>query len=215
MFELILKFFPRLRLSRTVFLTGANARFILGPNVRLQIQDGAEIIVEGGCVQLGVWPDLNTSYTSHGQATLILERGSRLIFKGSAVIAPGFSIRVKESATLEIGSHARIAQNFFCICSKEIRIGRGACFSWNLTLIDDDGHVATNRTGRAIRGFRKSLLIGENVGIQMNVAVPRGVTIGNNSIVGSGTVLREDVPGDCMAYSRSFMKFNHNVRISF
>jgi acetyltransferase-like isoleucine patch superfamily enzyme len=54
--------------------------------------------------------------------------------------------------------------------------------------------------------------VGEAVGIQMNVVIPRGVTVGKNSIISANTVLRQNIPENCLAYSESELRIKHGFQ---
>jgi acetyltransferase-like isoleucine patch superfamily enzyme len=46
--------------------------------------------------------------------------------------------------------------------------------------------------------------IGDDVFIGMNAVVLPGVTIGNNCIIGAGTIVSKDVPSDCVVVGAGF-----------
>jgi acetyltransferase-like isoleucine patch superfamily enzyme len=73
--------------------------------------------------------------------------------------------------------------------------------SWNSTLIDSDEHNPVLSSGRILKLQKRPLVVGERVGMQANVLIPRGVNIGNLSVISAGTVLREDVPPEVFVYT--------------
>ena len=48
--------------------------------------------------------------------------------------------------------------------------------------------------------YAKPIIVGDNVWIGGNVTVLPGVTIGNNVIIGAGSVVTHDIPSNVMAY---------------
>jgi acetyltransferase-like isoleucine patch superfamily enzyme len=46
--------------------------------------------------------------------------------------------------------------------------------------------------------------IGDDVFIGMNTVVLPGVTIGNNCIIGAGTIVSKDIPSDCVVVGAGF-----------
>jgi acetyltransferase-like isoleucine patch superfamily enzyme len=49
----------------------------------------------------------------------------------------------------------------------------------------------------------------------MNVVIPAGAFIGNNSIVSANTVVRKDIPENTLVYSANEYKSLHNVTTGF
>ena len=44
------------------------------------------------------------------------------------------------------------------------------------------------------------IFIGENVWIGINVRICKGVTIGDNTVIGAGSVVTHDIPSDTIAF---------------
>ena len=57
-------------------------------------------------------------------------------------------------------------------------------------------------------------VIGEDVFIGSNTMLIAPVTVGNNSMTGSGSVITKDIPADDLAISRSKQKNNNNGKSS-
>lgn len=59
------------------------------------------------------------------------------------------------------------------------------------------------------QGFScKPVIIGENCWIGSNVTILKGVEIGNNSVIGAGTVLRKSVPDNVIVTSKEQLDIN-------
>jgi acetyltransferase-like isoleucine patch superfamily enzyme len=140
---------------------------------------------------------------------ITLAEGATLVFEGDVCIAPGATIYVGKNATATFEGNNFVSYNFKLICNKEFSFGRFSNTSWGVTLIDDDLHRFRTCEGKKLRSISKPMRIGRNVGIQMNVAIPRGVTIGDNSVVAGGLVLREDIPENCTAFGEVKLKVKH------
>ncbi len=80
---------------------------------------------------------------------------------------------------------------------------KNVSLSWNVTLIDDDGHFYYSSSGRKIKKIYRPMIVKKNAGIQMNVVVPKGIIIGENSIVAANCVLRSDVPDNSLVYQKN------------
>ena len=83
-------------------------------------------------------------------------------------------------------------------CLDEITIG-DFCNIANNVVIVDHNHKFVN-TG-VIEGYESSPIhIGNRVWIGANVVVMPGVTIGNNSVIGAGSVVTKDIPANVVAF---------------
>jgi acetyltransferase-like isoleucine patch superfamily enzyme len=131
---------------------------------------------------------------------------------GNASIAQGVSILIGKNASMVVGANVTIAHNTQVLCNSHIEIGNGSTISWNVLLIDTDKHCPVSVRAGVMKLPERPLIIGERVGIQANVIIPRGVSIGNDSAVSAGTVLRENVEADCIVYSEQKLKVKRGVR---
>jgi acetyltransferase-like isoleucine patch superfamily enzyme len=176
------------------------------------MEKDAGIEIYGGKLRLG-YPLAGTiPYSSYSGTVIKMGRNSKIIVRGNVAIAPGASIHVKENGILIFEGDAVIAHNLTLICERSISIGVGTHISWNATLIDSDGHVFTHRCNEKARLPYRPLRIGNEVGIQMNVQIPRGVTVGNRAVIGAGTIVRRNIPSECVAYIDSKLKLNSSFK---
>lgn len=74
---------------------------------------------------------------------------------------------------------------------KNINIGSGTIISWNVSIMDGDGHSITHnkKINRP-----QDITIKENVWIGNNSIILKGVTVGQGSVVAAGSVVTKDVP---------------------
>lgn len=73
------------------------------------------------------------------------------------------------------------------------------CIVSDALIEDDDYHsIEINRWDPAAQAKSAPIFVGENVWIGSRAAVLKGVTIGNNSVVGLGTIVRKSVPENCV-----------------
>lgn len=197
-------------LSRTR-LEGSVAIFVFHHRVRFILEKDSEIVIRGGGLRLGYPLEKAVPYASYGDSVIQLGRGARLICDGTVAIAPGATIRVSDGGTLHFHGDNVVAHNVTILCSREITIGRGTHISWNVTMIDDDGHHPWDSKGKQRKRIYRPLQIGSRVGIQMNVLIPQGVTIGDLVAVSAGTVVRQNIPSHCIAYSDFKLKIQEGL----
>jgi acetyltransferase-like isoleucine patch superfamily enzyme len=79
-------------------------------------------------------------------------------------------------------------------CFKEITIGNNVMVGANSTITDGDWHLNDPRASAP-----KPIIIGDNVWLGINVTVLKGVTIGDNSFIGAGSVVTRDIPSNVIA----------------
>ncbi|GAB3925892.1 acyltransferase [Mucilaginibacter myungsuensis] len=98
---------------------------------------------------------------------------------------------------MEIGANTSISSYTTIYATFGVRIGANCLISSNCG-ISSYNHiqVSDNRRRDEHRDheFSEPVIIGNNVWIGMNVCVLPGVTIGNNSIIGSGSVVTKNIP---------------------
>jgi acetyltransferase-like isoleucine patch superfamily enzyme len=121
---------------------------------------------------------------------------SQLKFCGRNVfIDPSCNILVP--AELEIGDNSSVSSFTTIYAPFGVKIGRDVLISSNCG-ISSINHIQNSRHRRLDpddRGqFSKPVIIGDNVWIGMNVCVLPGVIIGENSIIGAGSVVTKNIP---------------------
>ncbi|MBE6030236.1 MAG: sugar O-acetyltransferase [Clostridiales bacterium] len=114
---------------------------------------------------------------------------------------------------INYGSHTFIGENFFAnfntviMDDARVYIGDNVCFGPNVSLMATNHPlIASERMGQNPDGsttmaeFAEEIHIGDNVWLACNVTVLGGVTIGNNVVVGAGSVVTKDIPDGYLAY---------------
>ena len=211
MIRIILRFLHRLRALKHVSVTGSRSKFLFDGKVNIQCAKGSRILVNGGIVRLGYHLPGHIRHASYLTSEVTLAEGATLQFDGDVCIAPGATIVVGKNATATFAGHNFISNNFKLICNREFRMGDYSNASWNVTLIDDDLHRFMRPNGQVLRGISRPLIIGDNVGLQMNVAIPRGVKIGNCSVIAGGMVVRHDIPEFTTSFEDVNIKVKHGL----
>ena len=210
-FNFFFKFMRRLKALKHVQLTGQRSKFLFAGSVNIHCAKGSRILVNGGIVRLGYPLPGHIQHASYATTEITLEEGATLQFNGDVCIAPGATLFVGKKATATFAGHNFISHNFKLICNKEFRIGTYSNTSWNVTLIDDDLHRFRRPDGQVLRGLTRPLIIGENVGLQMNVTIPRGVEIGNCAVIAGGTTVRQDIPQFTTSFEDAKIKVKHGL----
>lgn len=98
----------------------------------------------------------------------------------------------KPGALLKIGNHCGFS-GCSIVADKEVIIGDHVMVGANTCIGDRDDHP--DRLGTTPQPVH----IGNNVFIGMHCIVMKGVTIGENSIIGAGSIVTKDIPANCIA----------------
>lgn len=115
------------------------------------------------------------------------------------------------------GNEFMIMPNFFCDYGFNIEIGEKFYSNHNLVILDANkvtfgnnvqigpncgfytsGHPLDKDARRKVE-FAKPITVGNDVWIGGNVCVMHGVTIGDNTVIGAGSVVTKDVPSNVVA----------------
>lgn len=102
----------------------------------------------------------------------------------------------KKGAEIIIGDNTRIHGT--CIHAQEsIRIGNNCLIAGNCQIIDSSGHdlsIENVKNRINTKGKTKPIVIEDNVWIGANTFVLPGVTIGEGSIIGAGSIVLSNIP---------------------
>jgi len=161
---------------------------------------------------------LNTRYARLIARYLVLKarHRRRLQTDGLCFICPGVKLEIGPHATLRIGRWAwvghgtklRVHEGLVSIGAKtvlgqectisafqHVSIGRECILADRVMLIDfDHGVTEVDRPIRLQGIYKRDVRVGHNVWIGYGACVLRGVTVGDNCIVGTNSVLTREVP---------------------
>lgn len=102
------------------------------------------------------------------------------------------------------GRHTYIGDNFYAnfnltlVDDTTITIGNHVMFGPNVVLTTA-GHPVDPDRRRNVAQFNIPITIEDNVWIGANVVVLPGVTVGENSVIGAGSVVTKDIPANVVA----------------
>jgi galactoside O-acetyltransferase len=116
----------------------------------------------------------------------------------------GSSIWIEPPVHMAYGIHVHIGDGFYAnfnlvlVDDVDIYIGNNVMIAPNVT-ISPTGHPVHPDLRRGGTQFSVPVRIGDDVWIGANVAILPGVTIGNNSVIGAGSVVTRDIPENVVA----------------
>lgn len=136
----------------------------------------------------------------------------------------------------EVGENVWIVPPLTAAVGKYVSIGDGTYANMNLTLIDDwkitigknvlfGPNVTLSTTGHPVHPKHRAegmysfpITIEDNVWIGANVVVLPGVTIGENSVIGAGSVVTKDIPANVVAFGspcRVYREINEHDEVYY
>ena len=151
---------------------------------------------------------------------LKLRFGRRLQTDGICFICPGVKLEIGRHATLRIGRWAwighgckiRVHEGDVSIGAKtvigqectisafqHVSIGRECIVADRVMLIDfDHGAAEVERPVRLQGIYKRDVRVGHNVWIGYGACILRGVTVGENAIIGTSAVLTKSMPANAV-----------------
>lgn len=119
------------------------------------------------------------------------------------IATPDKRVRLTVWSTLEGGGRIEIG-NYCLICpgvrlsaGEEIVVGDSVMMAQGVFVTDSDWHGLYDRSLSV--GQSAPVSIGRNAWLGDSVMITKGVTIGENSVVGAGAVVVRDIPPNCIA----------------
>ena len=155
-------------------------------------------------------------YTKESNKNILVDKSSvidiyKVRFKSGCKLAiaektqvPGTIVFDKNNSAIKIGKRTFISGAL--ISAQSIDIGDDVLISWNTTIVDHDSHSVSfsHRSQDAVDWLEGKknwdhvkiapVKICDKVWIGFNSIILKGVTIGEGSIVGAGSVVTKDVP---------------------
>lgn len=133
-----------------------------------------------------------------------------------------------------VGENAWIEPPIYFSYGSNIHIGKNFYANFNFTIVDDytvtigdnvliapnvtitvTGHPVHHELRKSGEMFSFPVTLGNNVWIGSNVVINPGITIGDNSVIGAGSVVTKDIPPDVVAVGvpcRVIRKINERDR---
>jgi acetyltransferase-like isoleucine patch superfamily enzyme len=166
-----------------------NVKF--GSGVRIQ----GKFSVKGkGRVEIGDYC-VFVSFENHSNQ-IITRNPSAKITIGRCGFFNSTTLSVEGEGKIDIGDNAYFNNPSIKATDSSITF-KEQCIVSDATLVDTDFHSLTiNRRNPEVQAKTKPIYVEENVWIGSQSMVLKGVTIGKNSVIGAGTIVRQSVPAN-------------------
>jgi acetyltransferase-like isoleucine patch superfamily enzyme len=144
----------------------------------------------------------------------------RLVTDGLCFVCPGVKFEIGRNATVKLGRWSwighrckiRVHEGEFSLGAKSVMgqectvsayqhvsIGRECIIADRVMMIDfDHGMVEVERPIREQGIYKRNVDVGHNVWIGYGACLLRGVSVGDNSVIGTSSVVTADVPGNAV-----------------
>jgi carbonic anhydrase/acetyltransferase-like protein (isoleucine patch superfamily) len=162
---------------------------------------------------------LNAQIAMRGKATLPLSVRlfGRIFFKaggevqlGDGVCLVGTVVPIEivshKGSRISIGSRTFINYGASITAHHQVLIGSDCLLGHHLRIADRSDHGLDHRTDKA---SSTSVTIGDSVWVGAHAIILPGVSIGNNSAIGAGSVVAESVPANCIAVGNPARVLRH------
>lgn len=103
----------------------------------------------------------------------------------------------RKDANIQIGNNVRI-NGAYIHAQKSITIEDNCVIASGVNIIDANGHELYSNDRTIGRDKPKEIVIGNNVWIGLNSIILKGTTIGDNSVVAAGSVVKGDFPANLL-----------------
>jgi acetyltransferase-like isoleucine patch superfamily enzyme len=132
------------------------------------------------------------------RVTLQIGRRGRIELGRWSWLGHGTKIRAHEGV-VSIGAKTVLGQECTISAYQHVSIGRECVVADRVMLIDfDHGAVEVDRPVREQGIYKRDVRVGNNVWIGYGACILRGVTVGDNAIIGTSAVVTHDVPANAV-----------------
>jgi acetyltransferase-like isoleucine patch superfamily enzyme len=143
------------------------------------------------------WASNGPFFLGRGLELKIEPRG-RVRFGRFVWVGDGTKIRCHEGV-VEIGAKTVMGQECTISAYQHVRIGEQCVIADRAMFIDfDHGIVEVERPIRLQGIYKRDVEVGNNVWIGYGACILRGVSVGDNSVIGTNSVVTKDVPANAI-----------------
>jgi acetyltransferase-like isoleucine patch superfamily enzyme len=129
--------------------------------------------------------------------------GKRIVVGKSITFRKGFYMAVEKGGKIEIGDSCFF--NHYCsfVSFNSIVIGEGSIFGEGVKIYDHNHCYTDKKIPIKKQGYTSSpVVIGKNCWLASYVIVLKGVTIGDNCVIGAGCVITKDIPANSIVVNK-------------
>ena len=123
--------------------------------------------------------------------------GKQIKFGKQVTFRSGFTLMIDKGANVIIGNDVFFNKDCTVDAVESIKIGDGTIFGENVKIYDHNHKFRKRNEPIKKQGYSsKAIEIGTHCWIGSNVVILKGAKIGNNVVVGAGTIISSEIPDD-------------------
>lgn len=187
------------------FKIGKNSKFHIGDSFRFG--SGSKDFKAYGSNNLSVGDNssfyIEDYFVLENDSSFSLENKCEVYIGKNFYASEGFRLFVLNNAKVSIGDSFSIGPRGCIIVPdfSRVLIGNDCMFSFYVNVVGNDGHTIFNVNNKepinAIRG--RQIIIGNHVWIGINSTILYNSEIGEGSIIGAQSVVKNKIPNNCIA----------------
>lgn len=127
-----------------------------------------------------------------------IEKKGTLILKKMIRIRSGSKIKVRNGGKVVIGKNTSLNHGCMIISRESISIGEDTQIGPNVLIYDHDHKFKKEHELKNLLFETSPVTIGKNVWIGANVVILRGTDIGDNCVIGAGSIIKGDFPANSL-----------------
>lgn len=205
-----------------------NSQLVIGDNVTFG--RNVTIYVESGCVELndGCVIGDNVEFHCDNFSKCVIEAKTKIyqcckvnVYSGGNIVwKRGGSLG--ENSSLVVGGEVVIGENTSFAHDLELRatpktyikIGNECLFSYNVSMRASDGHAIFDTQSEMCISHNNDvgIIIDDHVWIGMNVSILYNTIIGKDSIVGALSLVKTNIPNNCMYAGNPAKLIRENIK---
>lgn len=154
-----------------------------------------------GKLELAGHITLQVPLRSGGSGYLYIGRGNSMGYWAAPLVGDGsITLQPRErGSVVRIGDGNRFSNNVNVIACERIEIGDGCQIGDGVAIYDSDFHEIDPLTRNQSTGPSAPVVIGNNVWLGSRVMILKGVSIGDNSVIGAMSLVTKSIPANCIA----------------
>jgi maltose O-acetyltransferase len=143
----------------------------------------------------------NVPVRGEGEGTLIIGNRNTFGYRlGPYLGTGGILLQARHpDATITIGDANAFSNNVAIVANEQVLVRDGCQIGDQVVIYDCDFHEISPKSRVDSPGPARPVVIGNNVWLGSRAMVLKGVTIGDNSVIGAMSVVTKSVPANCIA----------------